>query len=79
MTSRASDVVKMDGGMANDHQLSRHGAKSLPAAMVENYNLDIKRQGEILNLRVRKGAFYEKIDNIRQDLDLPLRFSSTEI
>ena len=58
----------MDGGMANDHQLSRHGAKSLPAAMVENYNLDIKRQGEILNLRVRKGAFYEKIDNIRQDL-----------
>lgn len=54
--------------MADDGRLLRHGAKTLPAVTVENYNLDIKHKGEILNLRVRKGAFFEKIENIRRNV-----------
>lgn len=53
--------------MADDRLLG-HGASSLPAASVENYNLDVKHQGEIANNRVRKGAFLETIEKLRQDL-----------
>ena len=53
--------------MADDDHLMRHGASALPAATVENYNLDIKHRGEILNNRVRKGAFLEKIETFRRD------------
>lgn len=51
--------------MTDEARLMPHGAKTLPAATVENYNLDIKHQGEILNGKVRKGAFLEIIDRIR--------------
>lgn len=53
--------------MANDDRLLGHGASALPAAIVENYNLDIKHRGEILNHRVRKGAFSERIEGLRRD------------
>jgi hypothetical protein len=72
----------MDLQMADDSRLLQHGSRTLPAATVENYNVDIKHQGEILNLRIRKGAFLEKIEKMRQDVrtddDDPMGKLSTE-
>lgn len=53
--------------MANDDRLLGHGASTLPTATVDNYNLDIKYRGEILNNRVRKGAFLDKIEGFRRN------------
>ena len=53
--------------MADGDNLMRHGLSGLPAARVENYNLDIKHRGEILNNRVRKGAFLDRIEGFRRD------------
>lgn len=48
--------------MADNDQFMKHGASALPGAAVESFNLDIRKGGEILNNRVRKGAFIEKIE-----------------
>ncbi|AMJ63928.1 ROK family protein [Bosea sp. PAMC 26642] len=55
-------------GMAKGDRMHGHGTSVLPAATVENYNFDVKHQGEILNNRVRKGAFLDKLEGFRQDL-----------
>lgn len=53
--------------MADNDHFMKHGASALPGATVESFNLDIKKGGEILNNRVRKGAFVEKIEAFRRD------------
>ena len=47
--------------------LIAHGANKLPLVFVDRYNLDVLDGKEIVNTRVRKGIFTQKLDEAREN------------
>ena len=55
-------------GKRDDGPLIAHGAGRLPLVSVDLYNLDVKDGKEIVNTRIRKAIFMEKLDAVRKSL-----------
>ena len=55
-------------GMKATDVFAGHGLGELPSVSVDSYNLDVRHDGEILNNRLRKAAFFEGLDSLRMAL-----------